>query len=171
MSVKIRLSGVIRANVVVLVTAFTSLSLCQNAGHPKYEVANLLDLPTSDCMYYADQLGREITSLSVGCAAVFKDFGHCCEAHGGPPYCEVVYVKIEDLSDKRKRIRVYVIEYLPSNSVEGELVTNLTCSSSTPAVQCYSSLLKRIALAVKDHDVQCHSGRKCHVENMKFVPD
>jgi len=160
------------AKLVVLVMVFSPLGLSQEDARPTYEVANLLDLEQGDAVFYADRLRAEIENLrGGGCEAPHKNLGDCCQVHPKAHFCEVVFAKLEVLSGKGKRVRVYVEEHLPSRKMEGELITNLTCSPSQTNVDCYRTLLKRMAGAVKEHDQQCHSGKKCHIEDGKFVND
>lgn len=163
MSEKIRLLTRL-ATLILMTSGLSSSGFCQNEGPPTYRVANLQNLETADAQSYALQLSIEIKKLRGGPSeSPHKELGSCCEVHPKPPHCEEVYAWIDVRKDNRKQVRLFVDEHWPKEkTATGELkVQGSTCGSSTTTLDCYKSLLKHMAEAVKEHDEQCHRGRRC----------
>src|ERR1017187_974951 len=153
--------------------ALSSSSFGQDESPPAYRVANLLRLEPADGQYFAMQWSNEIAKLQARhVESPHKELGTCCEVSPKPPkptHREEVYASIDVLPDNRKHVRVFVDEHWPEETDTGELkVQGLTCGSSTSYVECYQSLLKRMAKAVQEHDEACHRERKCTLSDGVF---
>jgi hypothetical protein len=157
------------AVLITLMTALLPPGSSEDEGLPIYRVANLLRLQAADAMYYARKLSEQIATLSGEgrSESTNEDLGKCCREAPKHGQCEEVSARVETLIDK-KQVYVSVEEYGPHRQ-SGELAS-LSCVPSMTDLDCYRSLVKKMANAVEKHDEDCHRGRKCQTANGHFVP-
>lgn len=168
---KLKLAARVTALILLVVVA-SPAGFSDNEGVPTYRVANLLDLDNSDdAKSYARELSDHIVGLLISnqrSESPFEVVGRACEAAPKPRHCEEVSTRVTKLSNE-KHVQVFLEEYDRNPHPHGELAM-LSCSPSKTNLECYQNLVKRMAEAVRDHDTNCHRGKKCVIENGHFKP-